>query len=364
MADAATFTPDHEVDASGDQTLPDPTEEELAAFSDDDQSQEERRGDLSEVKKIVADFFEITGYDTQLLSPTQERELAWKMEGQKNALSSLLAANQGLILLSEGERALLEQQVADGEKAREELICRNYRLVVNIALGYNGLPLVDLINWGLIGLTIAADKFEVARGKKFSTLATWWIWQSISRAVGDHVRTIRLPLHLHQISNKVRDVAIQLEASLGYQPSFSEIRQKYIEIYHKKIDLISIEGIMKAMNELPSLEQRAGDTQSGDGTLADFVEDPVMSVQDTVDFTLLQECIRRVLEKLPGREAELLTLRYGLDTGEMMTLEQVGKQMGIGGERVRQLERQAFHRIKTSSSKEILLDFLRAGFPE
>ncbi len=257
--------------------------------------------------------------------------------------------------LSWSEEQALRGIVFDGEKAQEHLIRANARLVISVAKKYigRGVPFLDLIQEGNIGLIRATNKFEYQRGHKFSTYATWWIRQAVSRAVADQGRTIRVPVHMGDQLNRMRRVQLQLLQELGREPKIDELALGMETTPDK------VENLLEISRRPVSLETPIDD--EGDSTFGDFVEDsnsPAPS--DEVATHLLHVQLQQALDKLPAREAQILRLRYGLADGRVYTLEEVGKTIGVTRERVRQLEAQALNRLRQSSAKVILEDYLYA----
>ena len=238
-------------------------------------------------------------------------------------------------------------------EAKNELITRNLRLVVNVAKNYigRGLSLLDLIQEGNIGLMKAIDKFDYKMGFKFSTYATWWIRQAVSRAVADQGRTIRVPVHMGDQLNRMRRVQLKLLQELGRDPKIEELAEG-METTPEKV-----ENLLEISRRPVSLETPIDD--DGDSTFGDFVEDTnSLAPAEEVTTHLLQEQLQQALDKLPPREAQILRLRYGLADGRVYTLEEVGQTIGVTRERVRQLEAQALNRLRQSSAHVILKDYL------
>jgi RNA polymerase primary sigma factor len=238
--------------------------------------------------------------------------------------------------------------------AREHLICANSRLVISVAKKFvgRGVPFLDLIQEGNIGLMRAVRKFEYQRKHKFSTYATWWIRQAVSRAVADQGRTIRVPVHMGDQLNKMRRITLELQQELGRDPLPEEIAGKMDTSSDKIMQLIEI------ARQPMSLDTPIDD--EGDTELGDFIEDTSSPAPDELTMAnLLREQLEQALHRLPEREAHILRLRYGLLDGESHTLEQVGRQIGVTRERVRQLEAQALNRLRRSSAHSLLVDYLR-----
>jgi RNA polymerase primary sigma factor len=252
------------------------------------------------------------------------------------------------------KRRELELTLGDGRAAREHLITANSRLVISIAKKYigRGVPFLDLIQEGNIGLIRAARKFDYRRGHKFSTYATWWIRQAVTRAIADQGRTIRVPVHMGDQINKLIRVSHQLTQELGRDPTPEELADA-LEIPVKKA-----EQMIQVARRPISLETPTDEDE--DSVLGDFIEDED-SVQpaEVVTHNLLKKQIQDILSSLPPREVRILQLRYGLLDGQSYTLEEVGKKLGVTRERVRQIEAQALSRLRHPTHSRKLRDYLR-----
>lgn len=288
-----------------------------------------------------------------LLTADEEVALAKRMEAAVWAREKVQQVEESGEELMWSEEQSLREVIDDGDRAQEHLIRANARLVISVAKKYigRGVPFLDLIQEGNIGLIRATNKFEYQRGHKFSTYATWWIRQAVSRAVADQGRTIRVPVHMGDQLNRMRRVQLRLLQELGRDPKIEELAEG-METTPEKI-----ENLLEISRRPVSLETPIDD--DGDSTFGDFVEDvnsPAPS--DEVTSFLLQEQIQQALDKLPPREAQILRLRYGLADGRVYTLEEVGQTIGVTRERVRQLEAQALNRLRQSSAHVILKDYL------
>ncbi len=284
-----------------------------------------------------------------LLTAAEEVSLAKRMEKARFARERL--ARGGLM---PKKRAELQAVVEDGMAAREHLITANSRLVISVAKKYigRGVPFLDLIQEGNIGLIRAAKKFDYHRGHKFSTYATWWIRQAVTRAIADQGRTIRVPVHMGDQINKMLRVSHQLTQDLGREPTTEELGDA-LSVTAKKV-----ESIIQIARRPLSLETPTDEEE--DSVLGDFIQDedspePV----EIATHNLLREQIAEVLNGLPPREVRILQLRYGLLDGESYTLEEVGKKMGVTRERVRQIEAQALSRLRHPSHRRKLRDYLK-----
>ena len=252
------------------------------------------------------------------------------------------------------EQVVLRGVVQDGLAAREHLICANFRLVISAAKKYIGcgVPLLDLIQEGNIGLMRAVSKFNYRLGHKFSTYATWWIRQAVTRAIAEQSRTIRLPVHKSDQVNRLLRSAHRLMQYLGREPTSEELASAV------GIPLPKVEEMLEMARHPLSLEMPT-DTE-GESTLGDFVEDKDIAAVDEVVATLmLRALLQEVLQDLPTREVRILQLRYGLVDGETSTLDEIGKKMGVTRERVRQIETKALHRLRHPVRSRRLKGFLK-----
>ena len=285
-----------------------------------------------------------------LLTAEEEVSLAKRMEAGPVAEEQLREYGA---TLSPDDRYQLQEIIDDAEAAQEHLIRANSRLVISVAKKYigRGVPFLDLIQEGNIGLIRAARKFEYQRGHKFSTYATWWIRQAVSRAVADQGRTIRVPVHMGDQINRLRRVTLQLTQDLGREPTIDELADALATTPDK------ISTLLEVARRPISLETPTDEDEESE--IGDFVEDTRSPAPAALtEQEMLREHMATALARLPEREAHILQLRYGLLDGEMHTLEEVGKAIGVTRERVRQLEAQALNRLRRSSSHQILRDFL------
>ncbi len=285
-----------------------------------------------------------------LLTAEEEVDLAKRMERAVQARCMLDEKGDTLPMDDVYD---LRDVIHDGNMAQEHLIRANARLVISVAKKYigRGVPFLDLIQEGNIGLIRATNKFEYRRGHKFSTYATWWIRQAVSRAVADQGRTIRVPVHMGDQLNRMRRVQMRLTQELGRDPSMEELAIGMETTPDK------VENLLEIARRPVSLETPID--EDGDSTFGDFVEDvnsPAPAVE--VANNLLHEQLKSALDRLPVREAQILRLRYGLEDGRVYTLEEVGQAIGVTRERVRQLEAQALNRLRQSSAHVILRDYL------
>lgn len=331
-----------------------PTEEDLAA-AEEEVEEEVRRS-------VAVDDNYLANIDTDdtiglylkevgrvpLLTAVEEVELAQRIERGRLAREELARGN-----VSPRRRVELQRLIEDGWLAREHLITANSRLVISVAKKYmgRGVPFLDLIQEGNIGLIRAAKKFDYRRGHKFSTYATWWIRQAVTRAIADQGRTIRVPVHMGDQINKLLRVQHQLTQRLGRDPSVDELANS-LDVTPQKV-----ENMIQVARRPLSLETPTDDEE--DSVLGDFIQDEEVPAPDeTATYNLLREHLDTVLNSLPPREVRILQLRYGLLDGQAYTLEEVGRKMGVTRERVRQIEAQALSRLRHPAIRRRLREYL------
>ena len=283
-----------------------------------------------------------------LLTREEEISLAKRMEAGKKARAKLREDG-----LTGKKRSELEAVAQDGVNAREHLVRANSRLVVSVAKRYmgRGVPFIDLIQEGNIGLIRAAKKFDYTMGNKFSTYATWWIRQAVTRAIADQSRTIRIPVHMGDQINKLLRTTHRLTQELGREPTPEEMAGA-LDLATEKVETMLQVARRPLSLELPIDEE-------GDSELGDFIEnDEAAAPADVVSSSILRDLLQDVLEDLPPREVRILQMRYGLVDGETYTLEEVGKKLGVTRERIRQIEVQALSRLRHPAHARKLRDFL------
>ncbi len=330
-----------------------PSDEEL---NEEDEVEEDMRRNLATEENYLANidtddtiglYLKEVG-KVPLLTAIEEVELAQRIERGRIAREELARGN-----VSPRRRQELQKIIEDGWAAREHLITANSRLVISVAKKYmgRGVPFLDLIQEGNIGLIRAAKKFDYRRGHKFSTYATWWIRQAVTRAIADQGRTIRVPVHMGDQINKLLRVQHQLTQRLGRDPSVEELAVA-LDVTPQKV-----ENMIQVARRPLSLETPTDDEE--DSVLGDFIQDEEVAAPDeTATYNLLREHLESVLNGLPPREVRILQLRYGLLDGQAYTLEEVGRKMGVTRERVRQIEAQALSRLRHPAIRRKLREYL------
>jgi len=322
-----------------------PTEEEPDTRLPDFDTESARRAGTSDLVRI---YLREIGR-VPLLTAEGEVELAKAIEAGLYAEEKL---NGGYPLLGE-ERADLEWLAADGVRGKQRLIEANLRLVVSIAKRYigRGLVFLDLIQEGNLGLIRAVEKFDYTKGYKFSTYATWWIRQAITRAMADQARTIRIPVHMVEVINKLARVQRQMLQDLGREPTPEELAVELDMTPEKVVE------VQKYGREPISLHTPLG--EDGDSEFGDLIEDSeAIQPGEAVSFTLLQEQLHSVLDTLSEREAGVVSMRFGLTDGQPKTLDEIGKVYGVTRERIRQIESKTMSKLRHPSRSQVLRDYL------
>ena len=327
-----------------------PTFEEIEGIVEEEMVNPETMIDDFSVDDPVRMYLKEIG-KVPLLTPEEEIDLATKISVGTAAAETLAEMEKEGITGEDMEE--LRRLVKEGDKAKQKLAEANLRLVVSIAKRYvgRGMLFLDLIQEGNLGLIKAVEKFDHTKGYKFSTYATWWIRQAITRAIADQARTIRIPVHMVETINKVIRVSRQLLQELGHDPSPEEIAAEM------NMPVEKVRDILKIAKEPVSLETPIGEEE--DSHLGDFIPDEDASEPaEAASFTLLKEQLVEVLSTLTPREEKVLKLRFGIEDGRTRTLEEVGKEFNVTRERIRQIEAKALRKLRHPSRSKKLKDFL------
>ena len=342
----------------------DDSDDEILLDVDDEDEIEVEKIDLSvpdgvSIEDPVRMYLKEIG-KVPLLSAEEEIELAKNMEAGAVAKEKIAILKSREEKATEEELAEIKEEIKNlqkdldaGDEAKKRLAEANLRLVVSIAKRYvgRGMLFLDLIQEGNLGLIKAVEKFDYRKGYKFSTYATWWIRQAITRAIADQARTIRIPVHMVETINKLIRVSRQLLQELGREPSPEEIAAEM------NMPVERVREILKISQEPVSLETPIGEEE--DSHLGDFIQDDNVPVPaDAAAFTLLKEQLEEVLGTLTAREQKVLTLRFGLEDGRARTLEEVGKEFNVTRERIRQIEAKALRKLRHPSRSRKLKDYL------
>ena len=336
----------------------DAVDEEAAEFTWDDEEESEALRQARKDAEMTASADSVRAYLKQigkvaLLNAEEEVDLAKRIEAGLYGAERLRQAEETTEKLTTQMRRDLRWIVRDGERAKNHLLEANLRLVVSLAKRYTGrgMAFLDLIQEGNLGLIRAVEKFDYTKGYKFSTYATWWIRQAITRAMADQARTIRIPVHMVEVINKLGRIQRELLQDLGREPTPEELA-KEMDITPDKV----LE-IQQYAREPISLDQTIGD--EGDSQLGDFIEDSEAVVAvDAVSFTLLQDQLQSVLQTLSEREAGVVKLRFGLTDGQPRTLDEIGQVYGVTRERIRQIESKTMSKLRHPSRSQVLRDYL------
>jgi RNA polymerase primary sigma factor len=335
--------------SDGTQALLDPADEEEARSSNKNGKPDPQLHEAPDANDPVALYLQEVS-KVPLLTHDEEISLSKRIEAGREA-RAILADGP----VSKQTSVELVRSVEDGWAAREHIITANFRLVISVSKKYvgRGVPFLDLIQEGNIGLIRATKKFDYRRGFRFSTYATWWIRQAISRCVADQGRTIRVPVHMGDQINRLRRFSHKLTQQLGREPSVDELAET-LNVTPKKV-----EELLQVAQRPLSLELPADDDE--DHELGDYTPDKLLPAPaDKVTEKIMREHLREVLNTLPPREVRILQLRYGLHDGKSHTLGEVGKKLGVTRERVRQIEAQALRRLRQPQFRRQLQDYLRS----
>lgn len=336
-------------------------DEVLETFVEPENYLEELDNFYDAVMSAGIDIFESVSEDTQVdTADTLQRELevlsSLETDGVSDPVRMYLKEIGRIPLLSREEEIRLAQKAEAGDaKAKDKLTASNLRLVVSIAKKYigRGMTFLDLIQEGNKGLIRAVEKYDWTKGFKFSTYATWWIRQAITRAIADQARTIRIPVHMVETINKLMRTARKLMQELGREPTPEEIAAAM-----EGMDADKVREILKISQNTTSLESPVGESDD-DSVLGDFIADErQISPYEATSQQMLRENVEEVLQALSDREAKVLKMRFGLNGNKMMTLEEVGQKFGVTRERIRQIEAKALRKLKHPSRRKMLQDFL------
>ena len=358
-AEAVTVAAPASASGEEDEEISEPSEKDKASGDfvwDEDESEALRQARKD--AELTASADSVRAYLKQigkvaLLNAEEEVELAKRIEAGLYATQLMTELTERGDKLPAAQRRDMMWICRDGDRAKNHLLEANLRLVVSLAKRYTGrgMAFLDLIQEGNLGLIRAVEKFDYTKGYKFSTYATWWIRQAITRAMADQARTIRIPVHMVEVINKLGRIQRELLQDLGREPTPEELA-KEMDITPEKV----LE-IQQYAREPISLDQTIGD--EGDSQLGDFIEDSEAVVAvDAVSFTLLQDQLQSVLETLSEREAGVVRLRFGLTDGQPRTLDEIGQVYGVTRERIRQIESKTMSKLRHPSRSQVLRDYL------
>ncbi len=365
IIEVGAIEPDAEEDETTDEeeakksaATPATTKAESDEFTWDDEEESEALKQARKDAELTASADSVRAYLKQigkvaLLNAEEEVDLAKRIEAGLYSVERMRQTIQAAEKLTTQMRRDLNWIKRDGERAKNHLLEANLRLVVSLAKRYTGrgMAFLDLIQEGNLGLIRAVEKFDYTKGYKFSTYATWWIRQAITRAMADQARTIRIPVHMVEVINKLGRIQRELLQDLGREPTPEELA-KEMDITPDKV----LE-IQQYAREPISLDQTIGD--EGDSQLGDFIEDSEAVVAvDAVSFTLLQDQLQAVLQTLSEREAGVVRLRFGLTDGQPRTLDEIGQVYGVTRERIRQIESKTMSKLRHPSRSQVLRDYL------
>ncbi len=357
-ADGDEATPGGEGAAAAPRAAGTATKGEGDEFTWDEEEESEALRQARKDAELTASADSVRAYLKQigkvaLLNAEEEVSLAKRIEGGLYAVECMRKLTEAGERIATQVRRDLNWVKRDGERAKNHLLEANLRLVVSLAKRYTGrgMAFLDLIQEGNLGLIRAVEKFDYTKGYKFSTYATWWIRQAITRAMADQARTIRIPVHMVEVINKLGRIQRELLQDLGREPTPDELA-KEMDITPDKV----LE-IQQYAREPISLDQTIGD--EGDSQLGDFIEDSEAVVAvDAVSFTLLQDQLQSVLQTLSEREAGVVRLRFGLTDGQPRTLDEIGQVYGVTRERIRQIESKTMSKLRHPSRSQVLRDYL------
>jgi len=321
-------------------------DDEFDILSDDEEEEDSRERKGVTVEDAVSLYLKEIS-QTPLLTAEEERDLAARFEGGRDASAALKNGHE------EDQHARLLEAIKEGELARQKIIEANFRLVVSIAKHYTGrgVAFLDLIQEGNIGLIRAGETCDYQRGYKFSTYATWWIRQAITRGIADQARTIRVPVHMCERINRVTRASRAIAQRVGRDPTVEELAEEL------NTDAEKVEHILRVAQHPLSLEMPIGD--ENDGHLEDFIEDDGATPPlETATQHLLRDEIAGILSSLSPREGRVIQLRFGLKDGQTHTLDEVGRKFGVTRERIRQIEAKALRRLRHPRHTRRLRDFV------